>query len=204
MQAIDMLTGVHGYDQGLNLFGENDGVIPRQNSAVNLNGNPSCMIVEWPSNVSRLLEVGPQGQNTYPLFTSPSSKSQVAVSSFHDIGNNQKQLVAFMEDYRAGGDYPYAVAQNLILDSQTGVPTTYTSNEFILYPNPALHSVNMRLPQEWLGSTCTLYDRLGSVIDSFQLTQNSTSIDLHKLPSGVYQVGICNGKEHRFERLIIE
>jgi hypothetical protein len=204
MQSIAMATGVHGYDQGLNLFGESDGIIPRQNSAVNLNGNPGCMIVQSPSNTASLLKVGSSGVNTYPMLLSPSTKSQAAVSAFHQLNQQTKQLVVFMEDYRSANEYPTAVAQNLTLDSPTGIAQSSPAHGMMLYPNPAHHRFHMQADHQWLGSTCCIFDSMGRKLDSFTLTQCSLMIDIQHWPRGVYHIGLNNGKFVLFERLIVE
>jgi hypothetical protein len=203
MQSIDLATGAHGYDQGLNLYGETDGIVPRQNSAVDLGGHPGCMIVEWPSNVSRLLEIGANGPNTYPLFTSSTVKSQVAVSSLHSIGNNEQQLVAFMEDYRVGGDYPYAVAQNLVLAVPTNIQAV-TSSNLILYPNPSRDFTHLSVEDSHLGFTCTLINQLGCPVTAFTLTQRSTCIETASLPAGVYTLLVQGKAESLSRKLVVE
>jgi hypothetical protein len=204
MQAIDLAGGTHAYNQGLNLYNETAGIRPFQHSAIDLNGYPACLILESPSQVARLLEVGENGMNTYPLFTSSTSKGLAAISSFNQINATQKQCVAFLEDYRAGNDYSACVAQNLTLDGSTGVAQLSTSGELIVFPNPAHNNLRMQADDKWLGSTCSLYDQLGRELDSFKLTQRNMTLDIKSLPAGVYFIGINNEKEHFFERVIVE
>jgi len=205
MQAIDLASGVHAYDQGLNLFNSADGVRPLQHSAVNLNGNPACLMVESPSYVTRLLEYGPFGMNTYPICTTPSVKSRSAVSSFNQLNPQQKQLVVFLEDYRTTAEYPTIVAQNLILDSPgTGVSQGYGQNGMMMYPNPAHHATRMQLDTHWMGSTCDIFDQFGRKMDSFTINQCAMMLDTRHLSSGLYHLSITKGAESLSGKLVIE
>ena len=205
MQAIAMATGTTAYDLGVNLYNSTDGIRPMQNSALDLNGIPACLIVESPSNVVRLLEYGPAGMNTYPMCTSASTKGLAAVSSFHQLNENQKQLAIFIEDYRSASDYPNIVAQNLILESPgTGVSQGYGQNGMMMYPNPAHHATRMQFDTHWLGSTCAIFDQFGRKVDSFSINQCAMMLDTRPWSAGVYHVNITNGTERLCRMLIIE
>jgi hypothetical protein len=205
MQAITMATGTTAYDLGVNLYNSTDGIRPLQNSALDLNGIPACLIVESPSNVVRLLEYGPFGVNTYPMCTSSAVKSQAAVTTFHQLNSNQKQLIMFLEDYRTASEYPSAIAQNLVLDSPgLGVSQAIGSTGMMMYPNPAHHSTRMQIDNEWLGSACNVFDQFGRKVDSFTISQCTMILDTRQWPVGIYHVNITNGTERLCRLLIIE
>jgi hypothetical protein len=202
LQVIDMANGSLAYDQGVNLFNAADGVRPMQHSAVDLNGIPACLIVENPSNVVRLLEYGNAGMNSYPLFTSSSTKGLGATSTFNTINSGgEKQVVAFIEDYRNGTDYPAAVAQNLILDSIISVEHL-TQSSINVYPNPTDQSTHLAIDESLLGAQCTIMDATGKMIQSFPMQRIKYEINTAGWPAGIYHV-ILQKKSVRMSRTLV-
>lgn len=203
MQAMDLATGTHAYDQGFVLYNEAAGVKPLQQSALNMNGTPACLIVENATQTIQLIAIGAASQNTFNLFTSTTNKGLASVSTYDQINADQKQLVVFMEDYRPGIDQSSAVAQNLLLSS-VGMMNMESNHTMMMYPNPAHQSTMLHLDENWIGSTCKIMDGMGRCLESFNIRQSNTMLDLSGLPAGMYYIGMSNGIGYLCRSLIVE
>jgi hypothetical protein len=203
MQAMDLATGTNAYDQGYTLYDETAGVKPIQHSALNMNGSPACLIVENATQTIQLIEIGTLGQNTFNLFTSTTNKGLASVSTYDQINADQKQLVVFMEDYRPSIDQSSAIAQNLLLSS-VGMMNVESNHTMMMYPNPAHESTMMLLDENWIGSTCKIMDGLGRCLESFNIRQNNTMLDVSGLPAGMYYISMSNGIGYLCRKLFVE
>ena len=162
-----------------------------------------CLIIENASQTVRLLEVTSAGINTTDLFTSTSSKGLAAISSFDQINPEQKQLVAFLEDYRIAVDQSSAVAQNLLLGN-VGIMGPHTLQSPMMYPNPAHHSARFTVDESWLGSDCAIYNSMGQRMQGFTIRQCNTTLNLESLCAGIYHVCVQSSIHKISRTLFIE
>lgn len=86
--------------------------------------------------------------------------------------------------------------------SSAGVQTQ-KQVQFILYPNPADHQLNIQLKQEAENTQITLLDALGNVIQSKVTHKLDNSIDVSSLRSGVYFVRISNRNATSIQKVIV-
>jgi hypothetical protein len=69
------------------------------------------------------------------------------------------------------------------------------SSKIKLFPNPALHSINIEVEKQGIYSIVSV---LGERLQSFQLNGGRHSIDLHQLPSGLYFLQSEDGESLKF------
>lgn len=205
LQSIDMASGAHAFDLGQIVYESSTLVRPLRNSAVNLNGSPACLIVENLSNAVRLSEYGQTGFNSYPICTTPSVKSQSAITPLHTLTPDQQQLVVFLEDYRTTFEYPTIIAQNIVVENPgSNVSQTNVSGGLTIYPNPARQNTNLNLDTKWIGSTCRVFDPFGRMVDAFIVNKDCITLDTRHWHAGMYHIMISNDVNHQSQKLIIE
>ena len=82
----------------------------------------------------------------------------------------------------------------------TGIATLPTATaSFTLYPNPASNSVTINIPESLIGSTATVSDVTGRVVNTVLLSTVNRQLPTHDLGSGVYFITVGN----RTQKLII-
>jgi uncharacterized repeat protein (TIGR01451 family) len=83
----------------------------------------------------------------------------------------------------------------------------FTTSEFLLYPNPASHLVQVTLPSTGDSiKSITLYDVLGKVVKQvINLSSNQSTIDVSQMSKGIYFVEILSGDNvKQIKKLVVE
>ena len=75
--------------------------------------------------------------------------------------------------------------------------------EFIVYPNPVKHYLNITLPEYISKGVFTVYNVLGQIVQQVTLAQNSV-IALDELATGIYNYKITDGSHVQYGKLIKE
>jgi len=98
--------------------------------------------------------------------------------------------------------------QILVLENKAYVlaSTSARNASFNLWPNPAQHTVTLRLPTASANTTATVHDALGRVVRTadFEAGQNDMQISLAGLGKGVYVVRATSGGEQFTRRLVVQ
>jgi hypothetical protein len=74
----------------------------------------------------------------------------------------------------------------------TGIDVKLANAEILLYPNPNQGTLNIYVPDVTGKVSFELYDALGRVVMSMQLTDNLTNLNTAELPGGVYTYKISS------------
>jgi len=69
----------------------------------------------------------------------------------------------------------------------------FSSDAFILYPNPANRIVNLQCKGGSKKAQIVIYTNLGQEVISANLTEDATNFSVEKLPSGIYYYKIFSG-----------
>jgi hypothetical protein len=105
-----------------------------------------------------------------------------------DVGDSQKLSVTFTPN---DADNNYVVEKAVLINvlSQTDVLQIVESN-ITLYPNPTSGKVYVRIPQNILSSTISIYTIDGDQVLQTKTFSALTELDIENLPSGIYIVKI--------------
>lgn len=96
-----------------------------------------------------------------------------------------------------------AVNTTTCVSFATGISNTlYTTNDLLIYPNPAKTNVTV----QFLGAqfNYTIYNNLGQLIDSKEHNLSVANINLNNYAKGVYLIVIEIGKQTLHKKLIVE
>jgi hypothetical protein len=74
--------------------------------------------------------------------------------------------------------------------------------EVIVYPNPVSSDLTIRITSLNKEATVQLFNALGSMLLSRKLTNNTSTISMKELPSGLYFVQIKNGQQISFTKIV--
>ena len=77
------------------------------------------------------------------------------------------------------------------------------ADEMILYPNPSIGQVNLRIPEAMLGGKVLVMNNLGQVVVEQLVDQTETAFDLKGHTRGVYLVQLQNGVQQVTKKLIL-
>lgn len=77
-----------------------------------------------------------------------------------------------------------------------------TGMEMNIYPNPVVNQVNVNV-EDYQNATLEIYNLLGEVVKSEELSSNRTSINVSGLTNGTYLVRVMNGEKVSTKKIII-
>lgn len=80
----------------------------------------------------------------------------------------------------------------------TKVETVSPKGDIRVYPNPAGDQISIRSGQQTMGTRYRIVDLSGQIVQTIQLESGITTIDIHLLASGVYQLVGESGAATRF------
>lgn len=85
------------------------------------------------------------------------------------------------------------------------IPTATNSDWFTIYPNPTNADFTIRLTESYTASVfITVYDVQGRIVQKIQLTgEDSSTIALPKLASGVYQIEVLSEEKGRQTKKLV-
>ncbi len=84
-----------------------------------------------------------------------------------------------------------------------GTPTAIyepnvSDNKLSVYPNPATTTVNVSVPESYIGQTINLVSMNGSIVLTQKILQQNTVIDVSTVPAGNYVV-MAGSSSYRIE-----
>lgn len=83
--------------------------------------------------------------------------------------------------------------------SSTGVTTTSSTDDIVLFPNPAREAVNVIFDGRAGVKTIAIYNLIGKLVSPVYRpsgTNNSAKIDINEMPAGVYFIRLMNAQGH--------
>jgi len=82
--------------------------------------------------------------------------------------------------------------------STTGITTTSSSDDVVVFPNPARDVVNVVFNSKSDVKTIAVYNLIGKLVSPIYrpATNNSAKIEVNDMPSGVYFIRLSDGKGH--------
>ncbi|MDW8302399.1 MAG: M14 family zinc carboxypeptidase [Bacteroidia bacterium] len=90
----------------------------------------------------------------------------------------------------------------VILTSGIIQTISFSSDDFLVYPNPAQDRINIALPDNV--KSIRIIDNLGNVVlDRQNISQVSSQLDVYSLPNGLYYVIVCTEKQTFYQKLNI-
>jgi uncharacterized repeat protein (TIGR02543 family) len=99
------------------------------------------------------------------------------------------------------GSCSATTATNLSVDRTTNIAEELAT-KVLLYPNPVTDKLTIGLTTLNKGATLQLFNSLGAIIISKNLTNSTTTISLKALPSGVYYVKVRNGQRSITDKIV--
>lgn len=90
---------------------------------------------------------------------------------------------------------------SLALNNALGV-SNYTSEQFIMYPNPATSTVNLQFPNNFEKGNILLYNNLGQQVLNAEIQNSNSSFSVENLNSGIYLYKIISGNGSQTGKLI--
>ena len=112
---------------------------------------------------------------------------QLVKQSAHLYNNPNAQLGYGIPDF----------AQALNLNT-----TSYSSDKFILYPNPAHSKVNFQFQNNFEKATFLLYNNLGQQVLNTEITNSNSNISIENLTSGIYLYKIIDRNNSQTGKLV--
>ena len=87
--------------------------------------------------------------------------------------------------------------------SQVGLQEQNESAQILMYPNPAVNTLTVEVPDFLIFGSISIQDHLGKTILVRKLIeQKSVSVDLSDFPNGVYFIQIHNEVQSKVEQLV--
>jgi len=135
-------------------------------------------------------------QSTEALVVGTNNTCEVTIAWLNNFSGGTVQLNVSCAN-GCSGVYTYSVSPNSIAFT--------LSNPISVYPNPTLHLSTLEVPESMLGGTMTIYNNVGSLISSGQLTNRRMAIDASQWSAGVYTIVLSDGiREAKRVQLIKE
>ena len=80
--------------------------------------------------------------------------------------------------------------------SSTGIKTTSSSDDVVLFPNPAREAVNVIFDGRAGVKTIAIYNLIGKMVSPVYKPSgnNSAKIDVNEMPAGVYFIRLMDGQ----------
>lgn len=136
-------------------------------------------------------------------------RAGLRVHDISDLENENFEQIGFFDTYPSNDDagtdklwsiYPYFSSGNIVLsDTDSGFllvrdselnTTRFENGNFSLYPNPATTAITITSKDDVI-ETIVVYNTIGQqVISISEIDKNNESIDIAKLPRGVYYLHI--------------
>jgi hypothetical protein len=123
-------------------------------------------------------------------FTAIGGERFMTIGNFHNPANTNTQAIPYHPNNVA---YYYIDDVSVVNSSGVGVAEINPTPEITLYPNPCWGQLTVNSEPRTSGTLQQLtvkeikiYDVLGELVNSEQLTVNSKEIDVSKLHSGLY------------------
>ncbi len=77
-------------------------------------------------------------------------------------------------------------------------------SDFLLYPNPTKHQINIEINEKLLNSDAVIYDINGKQFAKVQLTKTTQTINIDNLAKGVYYLKIENNNSQQAKMFVVE
>ena len=71
--------------------------------------------------------------------------------------------------------------------------TNELKDAVVIYPNPVVHTLNIRVSKLEAGATITLFNGNGSMVRTYRLNSLNQIVSLKELAAGIYYVQVRNG-----------
>ena len=80
--------------------------------------------------------------------------------------------------------------------------TTFSSEEFVLYPNPTDSKVTIQFPNDFQKAEILLYNNLGQQVLNTQIENSNSSFSVENLTSGIYFYKITSANKSQTGKLV--
>lgn len=88
--------------------------------------------------------------------------------------------------------------------ASTGIGATAHAKGIAVYPNPAIGSFTLQLPEGVQAADVRMVNMLGTIVYSGRVTGNKTSIKLNGIPAGIYTVTVAGDSQTWHSNLVVE
>lgn len=175
--------------------------LPVKISSFNAQRNHNSVLLTWTTeneqnNKGFEVERSTDGLNWHHIAFKPTAvpngnSSQKTSYRFTDNAPVEGQNIYRLKQTDLDGSYEYSGARTVLMPVEKKVR---------LFPNPVSHTLNIRGLEGH--ETATVYDVSGRVVYVQKITAPATSLPVHGLPDGIYQLQITSPKglstAHRF------
>jgi hypothetical protein len=100
------------------------------------------------------------------------------------------------------GDNLGGCAVNIVTRSVNDASQLQAENTVMIYPNPAHENLSIKLSRLQQGATYVVYDANGKIVLSGRMINDTKTISMKSLASGVYYVQIRNGKNVTTQKIV--
>lgn len=95
---------------------------------------------------------------------------------------------------------------SIVPGSGTAVPQRSDGNKVSFYPNPAKEFVNVQCTTynaQWDGATVEVFDIYGKLMQTEQMSSETTTLNVSGLPAGVYLLRVTDAEGHEYHQKIV-
>jgi hypothetical protein len=136
-------------------------------------------------------------------YANESANRKVAVSYIYASGNwvfdgktvyiyDEQGKIARCEYFKNSTDNtPNAYSINTYSENAV-IPEATETYDITVYPNPVISSFDLTVPEAFLGKTLYLFDPWGKQVKVLPVNNQTTTVDVTSLPSGVYLLKIAD------------
>jgi exosome complex RNA-binding protein Csl4 len=143
-----------------------------------------------------------------------------AIESFLVQKLNNNNVYELVEKIEASAETKYSIEDNNAIQSvqhyrvlaiekggaesysqvMTLANSFYTIKNISVSPNPSSDVIHVLVGTNSAGNTVEVYNQLGAVVAQGVVEQNTATIDIRELPSGVYYVKVAGLKNYSVEK----
>ncbi len=130
----------------------------------------------------------------------------LVTSDFEGIDEGERASVS-MTDLNADDVLDLLVGNigggmGIYISPGTAVEEVLSSNDILLYPNPAQNTITLHSQKQSIQS-CAIYDASGRLVENMPVNAIRTVIDISAFPRGVYHVSVLVGRSVVNKKLVV-
>lgn len=149
-----------------------------------------------------------------PLLRSINAKIDTAW--YPTLSSDWDQAVVDLNDYALSPDYILIkfvfeagggnnfYLDDVMLTTTIGAEELFSENDISIYPNPASGFVNIQTAVNYVGTTLTVKDVTGRIIDTHLINDALMVLNVSQWASGLYFISIENGSTVVTKKLIVD
>lgn len=118
----------------------------------------------------------------------------------NEVDNPTQDVYAFFDDFKVSTSKITYVAPSARIANKDNLLVDNSTNEILLYPNPATNNFITISGINKEKSEITIYNELGNEVRSLFIDENNSQIDISRLSTGFYILRISDSTGERFKK----